>query len=122
MAIGLLSRPSGTFVHEGQRFWATHVTSLETVKSKSGIFDQALDGPVKMATTAYAFPSGSQTVLPPTHVRLGRTAMFDKEEPPGWPEDPMHFPKRESRIGNAAQCPCGHHRIDTIVFDWDRFG
>jgi hypothetical protein len=42
--LGLLSRPSGTFVHEGQRFWATHVTSLETVKSKKGIFDQALDG------------------------------------------------------------------------------
>src|SRR5262249_57218391 len=88
--------PSGTLVHEGQGFWATHVASLEPVKSESGIFDQALDRPVKMATTAYTFPSGSQTVLPPTHVCLRRTAMFDKEEPPGWPEDPMHFPKRAS--------------------------
>jgi hypothetical protein len=80
-----LPRPSGTLVHEGQRFWATHVASLEAVKSETGIFDQSLDRPVKMATTAYTFPSGSQTVLPPTHVRLGRTAMFDKEEPSGWP-------------------------------------
>src|SRR5262249_58587920 len=75
-----------------------------------------------MATTAYPFPRGSQTVLPPTHVCLGGTGMFNKEEPPGWPQDPMHFAKRASSIRNAAQCPCSHYSIDAIAFEWDRSG
>jgi hypothetical protein len=98
LAIVQLPRPSATLVDEGQRFWATHVAGLEAVKSESGIVDQSLDRPVKMATTPYTSPGRSQTVLPPPHIRLRRTAMFDKEEPSGRLEDPTHFAKRTSGI------------------------
>src|SRR5271169_5100284 len=54
-----LPRPSGAFVHESQRFWAAHVAGLETVKLETGIFNQRLNCPVEMATTAYTFPSRS---------------------------------------------------------------
>src|SRR5262252_10898459 len=91
--------------NEGQRFGAVRVASLETVKCETCIFDQILNCTIEMAATAYPFPSRSEMVLPPTHIRFRGAAMFDKKEPSGRTEHPMHFTKCTTYVRNAAQSP-----------------
>ena len=53
---GLLSRSGAPLIHEGQRFWAAHVTGLQSVKLETAVFDQLLDWSVEVTTTANTFP------------------------------------------------------------------
>src|SRR4029453_19346 len=48
--------------------------------------------------------------------------MFDKQKPSGRLEHPRHFTERTSGVGNTAQCPRRHDRIDPSVLQRNRFG
>jgi hypothetical protein len=50
-----------------------------------------------VAAAGKAFPRRSEVILPPTHVRLWCTPMFDEQEMTAGFENPAHFLKRVGR-------------------------
>src|SRR5258708_6457191 len=117
-----LPRTRAALVHERQRSWTAHVTGLDPLEPKAGAFDQRSDRAIEVTTAAKTLPGWIETVLPPTHVRIGGTAVFDEEKTPAGLEHTAHFAERPWSIRNAAQCPRRDYRVDAPVLQRNRFG
>ena len=59
--------------------------------------------------------------MPPAHLWLGSTAMFDKEKAPTGFEYPAYLGERALDIGNAAQRPRRHDCVGARVAEGNCF-
>src|SRR5215472_10781783 len=100
------------FVHESHELGPAHIARFNTIKLKTGSFNERADGAVKMTAAANPLPDRSEPILPAHHLWVWRLAVLGKQQMPTGLEYPAHFLKCPCDIGYAAQSPSGHDSID----------
>jgi hypothetical protein len=88
--IGLL-RASTPLIHERHRFGSSHIPFIEPFDAKTGILDQFVNRAVQVTAPGQMLPGWGEMILPPTHARLRRAPMLDKEKATARSQYPTHL-------------------------------
>src|SRR6516162_5810315 len=91
---GSVRRPRDAFVHEGERISPLHVSGVELFDAKSRGRDEIIDLAVEMTTTAEAFPTWCQAMLPPCYCAVGRQSVLHEQQAAIRTKHAPHFAKR----------------------------
>src|SRR5262249_32955711 len=67
-------------VHERHRLRAAHVASLKSFEPEASALDQGANRAIEMATASHPLPHRRQPILPPHHVRIRGSTVFNEQK------------------------------------------
>src|SRR5262249_41151017 len=92
-------------VHERHRLRAAHVASLTSFEPEASALDQGANRAIEMATASHPLPHRRQPILPPHHIQIRGSTVFNEQKTPTWFEDAAHFVQPAAGIRNGTQRP-----------------
>ena len=101
---------------------ALHLKSIDLEDLQAGLGDEPIDLSVQIAAATDNVLNGIQPVLPGCDLRVFAAPMFQKEKATIRLEDSADFLERCHRIGNGAEGPGAHDKIEGPVVIGQRFG
>src|SRR5262245_49875434 len=104
----------GTLVRVGHRSRARKISGLKLRDAETCEPYQLVDLAVEVAATSDPPPNRVEAMLPGLNPWVGRHAVLDEQESAFWFQYAFDLVKRLERIGDAAEHPSRHDRIDTL--------
>ena len=99
-----------------------HVEPIESHDLQAGLDDELIDSSVQVAATADNVLNGVQPVLPGCDTLVLAPAMLQKQKYSIRHEDSSDFSECLERIGNRAESPGAHGKIERSVVIGQRLG
>ena len=97
------------------------IALFQAIQVEARSLDEIRNVPVEMASSGESLPVRRNPILPPPDARFWRGAMFEKEKPPSWRQNPAYFLQRYARIRDRAQRERGDHAVEAVIIHWYAF-